>query len=419
MAVDFRWSKSLGEFEIDWARKGDEWVQRIHKYFADVRGCAGFGLRRGGDIGEFIELRVGAGEGQLDTRLLILPKTESVVNLWICGTGEAEAELDVTVWTAAVSEALEGLREPHKVHEWTAIIGTLPSKMGDRVVKMGDPCDIAEIRFSSTERIFREPWRVNASLSSWKIYDSVPILVRGRSSGYDWQHVQKDAAENLNRLVGLLSVAWGFFVDVREAAAPLELGERYAPDVSPWMSESMHGESRSVSTVDVLEVPDWINGAWQRLKRQKRLDAAIGMYMEGVRVQDEHDSLALVSFVAVVEAISLSLFHEQRCPGCKGHLNIGAKFRETLKLVLSPDEAEELNRVYSSRSKTVHTGRLYGGESSPGAFAFSFFEKSTEIEFSHQMVQRMKNVARNLLQMALRGDLPGKSHYEAAPAAAS
>ncbi|MFI1785230.1 hypothetical protein [Streptomyces rubiginosohelvolus] len=233
------------------------------------------------------------------------------------------------------------------------------------------------------------------------------------SSGYDWMHAQADAAKKIGTLISFLSLVWNVPVEVQESPAPLEWGERLPQDRPAWVKEDAftHHEYPDMADLPPFELPDWMESGWILLNRRAKLQRALSIYMEGVRIQDKHPSLALVSFVAAVESISLMLFHEQKCSTCPNHINIGEKFRATLELVVAGGELESLRAVYGNRSRTVHEGRLHGAEVSPGFISFSLFGGGSSDAVVRGSLLGMGNAARKLLIMAVRGQLPGISHF--------
>jgi hypothetical protein len=154
----------------------------------------------------------------------------------------------------------------------------------------------------------------------------------------------------------------------------------------------------------MVTVPEWAADAWRRLEKRPRLADAVVAHHEGLRAQVHHPSLALVAFIASVEAVANLLFKEERCPQCRGHLDVAARFRATLRMVMSDEEAIRLGAVYSPRSLTVHQGRLHGDETTPGVYGFSWGEDPVR-EFEYD-VWAMRGVSRDLLRRAVRGELP-------------
>jgi hypothetical protein len=177
------------------------------------------------------------------------------------------------------------------------------------------------------------------------------------------------------------------------------------------MRELNPAVTEAPTIVDTLAAPEWSHDAWILMNKRAKIKAAISIFMEGLRVEDQHPSLALVSYVSAVESISLMLFHEERCKSCSNHIEIGNKFLETLRLVTEERELEVLRPIYGNRSTTVHKGKLHGTELTLGTSLFSMLSIDPTSVFALQSVRTMKKAARELLVMALRTQLPARTHY--------
>jgi hypothetical protein len=83
---------------------------------------------------------------------------------------------------------------------------------------------------------------------------------------------------------------------------------------------------------------------------------------------------------------------------------VAARFRAALRLVAADEEVRRLGAAYTPRSKTVHQGRLHGGETTPGMFNSSW--GADPIREFDWMVWGMRSASRKLLETAVRGELP-------------
>ncbi|MGX1250209.1 hypothetical protein RKD48_002720 [Streptomyces ambofaciens] len=396
---------------MSWEARGNEWISRIVEHMAEHHGITGHQMAAYGSFMK-VTVSVGGEGGNSDTCLIVFPLPEKKVVVLACGTERADEEL-VSGFRAALKSAMEEIRKPARAQKWSAIIGEAPSVFQGNPQRISESFALDGVKLSSTERHFWQPGvSASPSVSSLSLHSSIPILVRGTSVGYDWAHnAQRDAAETLGVLVAFLSVIWNIHVDVEEGPAPLELGERQLPDRHPGMKGFDLGALAESNTVGNLIVPEWINDAWLLTKRRSKIKSSVSMYMEGVRVEDRHPSLALVAYVAAVESISLMLFKEKRCKECSNHLDVGNKFLEALKLVTEGSDFEMLRLTYGNRSKTVHQGKLHGTELALGAFSFGMLSNDSATSFKLNSVRIMKGAARKLLVMAMRSQLPERTHY--------
>ncbi|MFF7142742.1 hypothetical protein ACFZB5_16085 [Streptomyces nodosus] len=409
--MQFEWQEFLGAFDVPWEARGNEWISRIAEYMTEHHGITGHQM---GAHGSFIRVTVSVDRrgGNADTCLILIPLPEEKVVVLACGMECADERL-ISEFRAALKSAKEEICKPAKPHKWSAIIGEAPSVFQGNPQQISEGFSLDGLKLSSTERYFWQPG-VSASptVSSFHLHSSIPILVRGTSVGYDWAHTAKrDAAERLGLLVAFLSVVWNIHLDVEEGPVPLELGEVRLPDRHPGLKEFDLLPVLESSTVGNLAVPEWLSGAWLMTKRRSKIKSSVLMYMEGLRVEDRHPSLALVAYVSAVESVSLMLFEEKRCKECSNHLDVGNKFLETLKLVTAGPDFELLRLVYGNRSKTVHQGKLHGTELALGAFSFGMLSNDSATSFKLNSLGIMKGAARKLLVMAMRSQLPKKTHY--------
>lgn len=411
VVMDFNWQKMLGEFDVPWEIRGNEWISHIAEHLTKYHGTSGHQMAA---YGSFMQVTVSM-EGKArnsDTRLVIYPLPQEKVLAFACGTESASKGL-VSGFCAALESATKEIHKPARAHKWSAIIGEAPSIFQGNPQRISKEISLGGLKLSSTELQFWQPGvSASPSVSSRSLHSSIPILVRGTSVGHDWAHTAKrEAAETLGFLVAFLSIVWNIHVDVEEGPAPLESGELRLPDQHPALKGLDLSALTKSSMSGNLEFPEWINDAWVLTKRRSKIKSSVSMYMEGLRVEDRHPSLALVAYVSAVESISLMLFKERRCKECSNHLDVGSKFLEALKLVTEGSDFEMLRLIYGNRSKTVHQGKLHGTELALGAYSFGMLSNDSSTFFKLNSVRIMKGAARKLLIMAMRSQLPGRTDY--------
>lgn len=193
------------------------------------------------------------------------------------------------------------------------------------------------------------------SLHSRHVSVTWPVIVEGVNRGFEWREAQSRAGADLYRLCALLSVAWERCWLLREPPAPLEWGRRSVPERSPFdidfLAEGVDGPPPTL-----VEPPGWIEHAWTVSGTDQALGNALFAHYEGLRLNPEHPSFALVAFVSSIEHVG-SLVTQQGSP-----VGANAKFRAGPQLVRDEDDVKELGRAFQRRSGTAHAGRLYGGE---------------------------------------------------------
>jgi hypothetical protein len=361
--------------------------------------------------GPFIEVSSTAtNPAASDTQFLILPIEDGL--LVAAGTREGDIpDADaMEAWAQAARGATAALGAPGQPFDWTALIGPPYVRISGDEVSLQTPGAVGPFRISSAGQAM---WEIlppqQPSLMSYGMAVSWPILVEGRHDGYSWQPAAKKAAFDLNRLAGLLSLAFGHCLVVREGAAPVDWGVRQVPGRHPWQAwpENAQLGDDADDPKNPMTLPEWVPTAWEILQQRPVLGHAVDAYHEALRAQLEHPSLALVAFIAAIEGVANTLFTVPRCEACGGNPGAAARFRAALRLVCDEVTAEQLGKAYSPRSRTVHRGQLHGSETRPGATGFGWTDPVRDFEFGH--LWGMRKASGDLLRRALQDDLPEKS----------
>jgi len=149
----------------------------------------------------------------------------------------------------------------------------------------------------------------------------------------------------------------------------------------------------------------------RRLVAHPWLAAAVTSYHEGVQAALKHPSLALVAYIAAIEAVSSRLLAASRCTECQSSTHIRARFQATIRLVRDDATAAFLGAAYRPRSKTVHQGILHGGELRRGHVAHTWGRDPIR-EFEWGTVYQMGRAAHDLLARALQSRLPDKANFD-------
>ncbi|MEV7038503.1 hypothetical protein [Amycolatopsis sp. NPDC051061] len=342
------------------------------------------------------------------TVVLLADAADSVVVL-LAGPSAADESLVAAVGSAA-QHATGTLGTDGEPIPWTAIIGPGPDRPGHRASRLGTAVSVGPMRLASTEQLLVEPDLLTQQpLSGWAITHSVPILVSGTSRGYDWTPASIHAARALHTLCGILSVATDDTIIVRATPAPVDWGTRHLPASPAWYQhpDGMTDEF-SLADAKTFDPPEWVEPAWNRCQEQAYLIAAMDAYLEGLQLMTSHPSLAAVSFVASVEAIAARLFKFERCETCKNRKDLDLAFKAALRKVSSDDDAEVLDSIYNSRSRTVHDGRLHGGETTPGVPYRAVWSRNSVDDFRGRTLWRLRSATRRLLEWSLTTPRPAR-----------
>jgi hypothetical protein len=251
-------------------------------------------------------------------------------------------------WWALVSPA--PLREP-------AGFLTTPHDAGRVLSK---EYQLGPIRIAPGERQLIEYLPLLAQ--GWSSVVSWPVLVHGGIRG-KWRETDRAAAQLLHRLCCLLALAWGEPWQVRLAPAPNVNLSPQVPDPAliPNPSRFYDSGNPQIGLRDEAGLPDWVVTAWSRLDNPDfaaRAQPALSLWHEGILLQPEHPSLAVVAFVAALEQSAQSL------TGYDKAASDSAKFWLGAESVGTPEEIQQLReaRIYGKRSATSHGAALHGIE---------------------------------------------------------
>lgn len=399
----YGWQKAIGNININFANVGDEWLVLFGKVLTELDpDCA-----------------VTEWEYNSDSPLLVVRLSKGL-SILISHRGEpvevraaAHSEPDnalLTVLTSAIKAASERIGGERLEHSWSAILVQTPKSLAPLAERLSDTAIVGDLRLEPLDLIFKDPFspQPTGSIlgSTWGVRQSIPIRVHGTTVGYAWREdASVGAARTLRSLCGLLSLCWEQTYEVGESAAPLTWGSRQGRDRRVWHREPIDDLGNDPQWSDHV-VPDWLDTAWAALQKNTSLSAAIDVFLEAKYAEERHPSLAAVAYISSIETIANMLYRYNRCPKCNGQKSIAYGFRTALREVLSEDAAKELDVLYGSRSKTVHAGKLHGGETTPGLLSAGLFSGDTTEDFRLRKLPLLRRVARVLITRALLDELP-------------
>lgn len=394
-------------FDLEFQNHGDEFLVRLGKELEQRSdGTRILGHTFSNETSPFLELRLhdnvtnspavlylGTADGQ--TILALDPDRQPSDDL--CSTVTISAERAVELlggpdssftWLAMIGPPLASMSQPPSVRE-ESTVGTMKISPGD--------CRFLEIVHPSE----------HPSLHSYGVSQFFPIMVQGVSTGYSWSVASIAAARELNQLCAILSVSWRLPVTIREAPFVFPLNAK--PVVPRSAIEDLPNNSVPAATPTFKTVPPWATSALRLVQRRQRIADALAAHHQGLLLMREHPSMALVAFIAAVEAISQIIFREEKCTTCPNHIRVSEKFRETLKLVTDGDLWNALASTYGPRSKTVHRGRLQGGELTFGSLNFDLFSEHAAQKYQWRNgLSSLWFASEKLMLMALTEKLPPK-----------
>ncbi len=394
--------------DIQWDKEGDEWHHYLYEELANLVPVGGY-LLRGQQATDTVPIEHYVLDPQssvLRSRLILVPLQDGGIFVAVEGEGLLSDDR-ITPWVTAIKAAHSRIGHDHKKFPWTAAIGPAASREV-HYSALGEPAAVQELLLHDSGVFMQEsgparPPNVNA----WSVFQSWPIVVDGTNAGYNWPVASLAATQDLYRLCALLSVAWKHCWVLRDSPRPKEWGELTIPEHVPWQKDAFPRDN--IEQKQLVTVPPWVAPAWGMLDRDGKLVDALAAYYEGLQLQEDHPSFALIAFVASIEAIGAKLYNLQRCDTCKSAVGAAERFRRALRLVRTEDDAKALSKAYSSRSGTAHAGRLYGSENVFGAFMIGrVFSPDPASDFTWGQMFRLRNASRDLLELVFTQGLPKK-----------
>lgn len=331
---------------------------------------------------------------------------------WVGILGKDEPDDDLVEAVATASQRATESLGARQVFRWTSLLTVDPSGIDQGILRLAGEAEVGPFHLQSTGRPMTEPQpstRGVPNLGSYSIRSSVPILVRGSSSGWSDASAAQEGATALAVLCSVLSVAWNEAIIPRTGLWPEQRGDAHAPPSLLPAEVSLPSDLSGDALFREVEVPDWAPQEWQRLESKPWLAQVALAFREGLRAQPQHPSLALVAYMSSIEGIANRLFTTMRCDECGTHLNVAAGFRAAVALVLSDEEDREMvQSAYGPRrSKTVHEGRLHSHEIAEGAPFLMPWGRNDSVEFDG-ILWRTRTAAQALCWFALTNQLPPK-----------
>jgi hypothetical protein len=239
-----------------------------------------------------------------------------------------------------------------------------------------------------------------------------PIIATGTLEG-SWHESQRVVARLLHRACCLLSLAWGEPWQVRHAPNLIANSPPNVPDpvlvpAPAWFDDK---DAAQIGLRDEEELPGWFDPAWDRLGEEnafaERMGPALSLWHEGILLQSEHPSMAMVAYVAAVEQAALSL------PEAAPASGFGQRFWAAIRAVAEEGEIESLRQadIYGRRSATSHGSALYGIEME---FGYMLLQPvgpgDPAFDFVYGALQLMARVSRRCLLKVL--DPAGQSEAD-------
>jgi hypothetical protein len=414
-SISYMFEPFEGLLALDYEQQGDQWLDALQKALQQrLADMNGYGLRYEPASADFryphYRLTLNGMEGtagvSLDVpSLAIVPvKTkDETVGLYVALLSKREiTDHDKEVWSTSIVEALDKLGEESEEFEWAAAIGQTSERFMRGRYSLKQRVTINGVALRSGRQQYIS--RVHAYMPSFTNFSldlSWPIVVEGKSKGYDWPVASRLAVKDLHKTVALISLAWNSKWRLIEAPRPMKPGELKILYGDTTLAKHKLPYPKTAKTV-----PKWVHVGWQKVDADEILCDALNAYYQGLLLTEEHPSFALIAFISVVEIIGKKIVGE-KCACCGTKTGSNQRFRAGIDAVVADKQkAKELYIFYRSRSGTAHEGKLHGNEDLLGSGFFpNFFRKDNKAFFADVDLRKIRAVSRKLLIKAFKGQV--------------
>jgi hypothetical protein len=277
--------------------------------------------------------------GPLRTKLSLVRLSNGLF-VFVSGEGDV-SEAEIGIWSEAIATAFQRLGQAHPEHDWWAVLGPDSRRRGMMRPFVG-AIDLDRLSLRTADFGYRETIPVSLG-GMWHTHHWVPVIVKGRSVGYDWHAASHAAHRDLYALAALLSLKSGDYWTLRQRPTSIEWGnpvlfESVGPpgQLGPLQRLSSDEEAQRRGEAAPVDC-ERLSHAWRQLRRESRLLRPVSAYYRGVSLIDDHPSFAVVAFVTAIEEVGTLLVQQESpaiCSVCgQRKFNPSRRlFRKTLEL---------------------------------------------------------------------------------------
>ena len=402
------------EFEellpVDYEQLGDQWLDVLGKEIqAKVEGANGHGTSFKQASSDFryphYEFEVNGMQGNMGVpmdipTLKIVPVTQNGTKALLVALAATRpiTENDKKIWADSIDNAVEKLGEENPMFEWSAALGQANDPTTQKY-SLKEKFTLHGLTLRSGGRQYMDsvPSKPPSFMTS-SFNLSWPVIVEGKSTGYDWMVAGRQAGVDVYKTAALLSLAWNSTWYLLDGPRPVPHGTLRIPTKNAFGQQSPHLLQQRKQKV----MPKWTDRAWTIINDDAISDA-VSAYYQGLLLEDKHPSFALIAFITSVEIIGKKIIGK-KCSCCGGRPSPNQAFRKGVDEVISDTrKAKEFYQLYESRSDTAHEGKLHASEDTLGHFPFpSLFKQDSKATFVFTDLYKVKMLSRKLLLRSLR-----------------
>ncbi len=395
---------------IDYQLQGDRWIILLQEALTEeIPGVNGNGIGGNKPSAQFpyfhwdFRLNVNPNmNSNVTPGLVIVPvgnKSAKGVYLFLTSKTTLTQD-DIVLWTKCIEKARLRLNEDNPTFTWTAVLVQGHSMTGLRYV-FRKQTHLSSISIKSANKLFTMYEKGSMpSFNSSTVSISWPLVLGGKSKGYNWIVASQEAGQQIHKLAALLSLFQGVTWKLVQSPQQVELGKLVIPDSNEPSRSKVVSESMKKN---YKEFPKWVIKVFDKIDNESILKHALNAYYQGLAMEEDHPSFSLIAFVAVIESVGKTIIGDE-CSCCGRKNGAKQKFKTGLSSVITDvTEVNRLTDIYSTRSDTAHEGILHGNEASLGSINMpSIFNATIADFFAYTDLLKIKNVARKSLISSIK-----------------
>lgn len=399
---------------VDYSEEGDRWLDLfIRGVQSRIDAYGGYGLGRKYASADFkyphfeLELRTKGGESQALPKLRILPIVledgSKAIYLELV-TNEPVKREQIQHIEESILESEKKLNEENPTFEWVAVVTQRFDGMTKHIaLKKGSKINGVSVK--SAGKMYTEYTKSNPPyFGGMSVNVSWPILIEGKSSGYNWLVASRQASIDTNRIAALLSLAWNSTIILLQSPMQKNVG-RFK--ISSSNLPEIHKKGPGVYKKNYKLAPKWLNKASTIVSKDEELKNALNGFHQGMIMSKDYPSYAAIALVASIEIIGKKIIGK-KCPDCGRNSHANQRFRAGVDAVIHDQkEAQKIYGIFAARSDTAHEAILHADEEAHGSLSFPslFKPESGGFSFIVSELESLKKVSRLLLTKALKEQL--------------
>lgn len=385
--------------EIDWETQGDLLVQYLRDAMSEHFTLRGLRLSEDDPDPESTLLNGYRLTSEALTNELLFVFTNDGVRALIAVRSKPISNAELEPWREAFEAAVGRLQKAEPKFSWWSAIGPDCGQVNgvQRLTTGGVVGDIT-VNAATTSHTELVEDKLNPSLNGASVRSSFPVVIEGRSSGYNWDVAARRATIEANTVCALFSLAFDAHWRIRASPSLNEGVDKQLPILR--IGADIKGVAPVLGMQENLQLPLWLAAARQTIANDEVLYTALHAHRQGLSLEELAPSLALICYVSAIEGVGAKLESLTVCDVCGAKTGANRRFGKALRTVYSASHTRDVAKVYEWRSTTAHTGKLHGGETEQGSIFLPievFAPRPPTMNFRYKTLWDTRKASRDVL----------------------